>query len=477
MYMSSVREHPPSFNARNTDIMKISLPSQTLLKKYKVEIQLDQPLSFEESRSNNVSHFYRPGDLINGEIIITPPIPNESKSSQDLIHFNEITIQLDCKLINNTGAGTKTLFTMNDNPETVPNSMSCVTRFPFQFKLPEQLLDNVCPANIKHHVKSLPPSFASPRLCNMAFSANQNAGAVPTVCPYYDTFKGLPFNRFCVVYFITATLGQRFNESADPFVLFKRVLDIQVKNNFEPVPTNIMSTSFDIASHYLLTDVNSSNELLVVKSTSLKKDGSELGSLTSSTTLPPPISLSSHSAENNQHSITLKFKPSNKTSSFPKFHYTAELTQYVIQSSACLPATANPGHFPQSFHVDQVGKTRRVIERVQSIDCHVLEDENWIPDYEDQEVVSKDIKLEIPYLGGKKTLQPTFHSCVLQNLYALRVKIELNNLGSDSDEIEKTSSLFRKMKLQKTGSAEKVKTLEVVDGSGVVLDIPFTILS
>lgn len=467
MSTSNIYQPPPSINRSTAAIMKLSQPSQSSIKKYKVEIHLNQPLDSQVQTSS--THVYKPGDLISGELLMTPPLC--SKTAND-IKFNEITIQLDCKVINNAGAGTKTLFSMTDNPSNIPSALVSTTSFPFSFKLPQTLLDNTCPNNIELH-QSLPPSYGSPRLCSLVFSATENAGSTPSECPMYDVFKSLPFNRLCVVYHITATVAQKFSSSQDSFILFRRILDIPVQNQFQQIPTNLSQTSYDIANHYSCSELDENQNLKVLNSTILKSNKIAIGTLSSSANFPPSISLSQF-----QHQpihINLKFNPSIGPTPALNLKYIAELTQYAIQTSSCSPSTANPQPIPETYKVTKTGNKRKVVEKVQSIECGVFDLDDWIPDYDDQDILVKNLSVQIPNLARTK-MQPTFHTCILQNVYILVLKIYNN----DQEEIvskggEKAgSSLFNKMGISKSASTSKA----AVQGTEALkIEIPVTVLS
>lgn len=476
--MCSNFHNPPSIHpSSNSTLMKRYPPSMSSIKKYKIELELDQPLN-ESSYGQKVSHLYRPGDLINGELVLTPP----SCSKHNDVQFNEISIQLECKLINNTvggPGGTKVLLKMEDNPPINSNtSIIATTRFPFSFKLPETLLDNTCSQNIELH-KSLPPSFASPKICGMVFSADKNAGSVPYHCEQYQVYKDLMFQKFCVVYYISATISQRTSHIDKPFVLFKRVLDIPVQNELEIVPTNLTKTSYDIASYYGINDITHDHELVLTKSTGLKKDLISIGYLTSSILIPSPISLSSPQT-NMTIPVSLKFKSTIAPISIPNLNFSAQLTQYVVQSSSCLPPTAKPTTLPDDYKVEKECSIRKITQKVQSIPCPIKMPMNddpdlWIPDYEDENTLLKRIMIQIPYLNEFK-LQPTFHTCTLQNVYVLQLKVFHQDYEAPPQMIRKGSSGSL---LEKIGFTSKKNGDSALDDVHEVLklDIPLTVLS
>ncbi|WP_221934698.1 hypothetical protein, partial [Klebsiella pneumoniae] len=89
-----------------------------------------------------------------------------------------------------------------------------------------------------------------------------------------------------------------------------------------------------------------------------------IGTLSSSANLPPSISLSQF-----QHQpipISIKFNPSIGPTPALNLKYTAELTQYAIQTSSCSPSTANPQPIPETYIVTKTGNKRKVVEKVQS---------------------------------------------------------------------------------------------------------------
>ncbi|CCH46354.1 hypothetical protein BN7_5947 [Wickerhamomyces ciferrii] len=462
---------PPSIES-GTQLMTLDLPTSSTIKKYKMEIQMDQPLDSESYSSSGISHSYRPGDSVNGEVLVVPPFDATPKDS---IKFNEISISLQCKIINDVGGKTKTLFTMNDDIHDISGPFEKKMRFPFHFELPTELFDNTCPHNIDFH-KQLPPSFASPRLCSLVFSGTDNFGVNPTECPQYPSYKDLPLNKFCVVYYITATINQKTHRNTDVHVIMKRMLNISVQNFFTPVPTNLNESSLDIANYYSMTDFAPNNELLKVQRTSLRKNGEIIGTLTTLMELPAPISISTQN-ETSKAQISIKFEAKDP-SILPQFKYHAELTQFIIQSSGCVQPTASP--IFKDLSVESIGDHKKVTIRGKTLRFEVTEAE-WRPGYHSDGSLIKDIYVEIPHLAQQK-LEPTFHSCTLQNIYILDVDIIHDQVNGDKNKsyyTQKTS--LKDAILGKLGVGVSKNTCVLIhkyiqQHGGLSIKIPITLL-
>lgn len=382
-----------------------------------VELRLDQPFNDSVYSAESWSHVYSPGETIEGELLITDPRYDENDQS-----LTEINITFEGQIINHiTSSYPKELFKMIYTPLYKDRRIS------FSFQIPERL-PGICPHNDELH-EVIPPSFGSTTLCSLKFSKSHD----PFMCPdsnidhQHKIYERSIMNRFCVVYFIAAQAIQGDS------VMFERKVQVPLKSNLSTLPTNIEETTCGISHHYGTSRVTDDNYLMLVNCVKLESKGSQniLGELSSYAVLPPPISVSS-GATTFPVKITLKSIDYQKLKVIMKTSFSAELNQYTIQSDGCVMSTSKPQRLPANLCIDIDPPFKKIVQRVRTVNCNIVNTGDWIPLYEDDCKKSMVLEVTVPKLSDLH-FQPTFHTCTLQNIYLIKVKIRIDNESGSKD--------------------------------------------
>jgi uncharacterized Zn finger protein len=408
---------PPSLHRIESNLLEEARkPSRDTLRKTKVEIRLqDDDMT------------YKPGDSIRGELVIILPKVNSKTKG---IFFNDVEILLENKVHTSfkDGRNSYSNFTMNDSPLLEEGHMNqAYHSYPFEFRLPEIQMDNLCSNNLEYHQRLI-PSFGAPQLSAVSFGDKDVPGIKKVESETYDILMSQEdenFSDFTNYYMINCKVKQLVN-GQKPFILFSRTKEVRVDIIPELLPPSFFSHTVDIDSVNTLAidDIVQDDEELIVKSINLKENDRIKGGITISSSIPDKI----ENLKSIDIPIEFKYKPNNNRS-FPTISYQFTLSQYLIQSSKCTPPLNSLEEFPKTSYINK--KQNVIHKKLQTVfesDESVIDknESSWIPAYNDRESYNKQFVLKVPNLEPYKNelLKPTFHSCHLQNIYSLHLVVK-----------------------------------------------------
>ncbi|KAH3687706.1 hypothetical protein WICPIJ_001329 [Wickerhamomyces pijperi] len=497
--MSAPELQPPLYSPKRLSTCAHSpkLPSKSSIKALKVEIRVD-----------NEQEYYQPGQEIHGSVEIYQT--DKKKINDFLFNDVEITFQnrLDSKLLDNS---TKFLFKQEDSPK-IDLSMNYnkdtfvfkkAVSYPFKFIVPKLLLDNSCPYNYDIH-RNLMPSFGLPSQCGLRFNSKNvhyDADKDPMLDSYFDLLEPLSFKKFMNSYYINVLININLESPAQPLPLFQRNKEIRIKNDpvFDDLSKSYISLSsryaLQLAEYYNLFETNALNEMKFDCSMKVVNPADKgLGLLTLKSPLPMLL------AESTKESLPLDltFHSNQKEHlAIPEITVDYEMNQYLVQSSKCFKPMGFNLSILDKLQVNS--KTLRMeiddnevfFMKVQTLfqRSHHVQKENWTPVYNEENTYDNHFQIGLPPVAKNKFTQSTFHHCLMQNIYALKVSVSYRFHNSSSAKNDNKTSLKpsngRKLsmfaKSKKSSSSSAAAAVNAAESpcderNSMTLYIPITLL-